>query len=60
MVIGRFPVAILVVGGREGFGGHGSSACHVVVVWKALIVWARWTECRGVLMVGGGGVEGEV
>lgn len=60
LVMGRFPVAVLVVGWGEGFGGDGGSARHVVVVWEALVVWARWAERRGRLAVGGGGIEGEV
>lgn len=61
LMIRRFPIAVLVVGRGEGFGGNGSPARHVVVVWEALIVGARWAECRGRWGVGGGeGIEGEV
>lgn len=59
-VVGGLPVAVLVVGWGEGFGGDGGPARHVVVVWEALVVGARGAECRGRLAVGGGGVEGEV
>ncbi len=43
-VIGRFPIAILVVGRREGFSGNRSPARHVVVVGEALIFWAGWAK----------------
>ena len=44
LVEGRFPVGILVCTWGQRFCGDGRSAGHVVVVWEALVIGARWLE----------------
>lgn len=67
----RFPIAVFVVGGGEGFGGDGGAAVHVVVGGHEVIAllgwegrwWAGGALCLGAREQAGrsgvcGGVDG--